>query len=132
MNITGQCHCGAIAYRARLVSTAIAICHCTDCQALSGSPYRATATARAADFDITRGAPAAYVKTGDSGRQSTQYFCRVCGAQLFRRGEGEDAIGIRIGTITERHALAPEGQSYLRSALPFAILAGVPEAADDA
>lgn len=132
MNITGECHCGAIAFRARLVSPDIAICHCTDCQALSGSPYRATATARAEAFHITRGAPAAYVKTGDSGRQSTQYFCRDCGSQLFRRSAGEDLIGIRTGTIAERAALVPAGQSYLRSALPFAVLPGVPEAADDA
>ena len=132
MQISGQCHCGAIAYRARLLSDEIAICHCSDCQALSGSPYRATATAPADGFVVTRGSPAAYVKTGDSGRQSTQYFCRICGSNLFRRSDGEDEIGIRIGTIAERHRLRPAGQSYLRSALPFAVLADCPEAADDA
>lgn len=128
MHIDGQCFCGKVAYEAELVSPDISLCHCSDCQALSGSPYRATATARQADFRVTRGEAAKYVKTGSSGLKSAQYFCATCGSNLYRIGENDDKVGIRIGTIRQRHDLKPADQSWLKSALPWSEdLSAVPE-----
>ncbi len=120
MRIDGECFCGKIAYEAELTSPEISICHCSDCQALSGSPYRATATARQADFRVTRGEAAKYVKTGSSGLKSAQYFCASCGSNLYRIGENDDKVGIRIGTIRQRHALTPADQCWLQSGLKWA------------
>ncbi len=120
MRIDGTCFCGAIAYEAELVSPEIGLCHCADCQAFSGSPYRATVTARRDDFQVTRGIAKGYVKTGGSGRKSAQYFCGTCGSNLYRIGEGEDKVGIRIGTIHQRHALVPARQTWLESGLHWA------------
>ena len=128
MRIDGECFCKDIAYEAELVSAEISLCHCSDCQALSGSPYRATATARQEDFRVTRGAPACYVKTGSSGLKSAQYFCSACGSNLYRIGENDDKVGIRIGTIRQRHQLTPTDQSWLQSALRWTEdLSGIPE-----
>jgi hypothetical protein len=120
MRIDGTCFCGEIAYEAGLLSPEISLCHCSDCQALSGSPYRATATARQADFRVTKGEPAHYVKTGSSGLKSAQYFCRTCGSNLYRIGENDDKVGIRIGTIRQRHQLRPTDQTWLQSGLEWA------------
>lgn len=120
MHIDGECFCGAIAYEAELVSPEIGLCHCTDCQAFSGSPYRATVTAMRKDFRVTRGTAKAYVKTGGSGRKSAQYFCETCGSNLYRIGEGEEKVGIRIGTIRQRQDLKPARQTWLASGLPWA------------
>jgi hypothetical protein len=43
MNIDGQCHCGRVTYQADIDPEGVSICHCTDCQRLTGSPYRVTA-----------------------------------------------------------------------------------------
>lgn len=120
MHIDGECFCGAIAYEAVLVSPEIGLCHCSDCQAFSGSPYRATVTAMKGDFRVTRGTARAYVKTGSSGRKSAQYFCETCGSNLYRIGEGEEKVGIRIGTIRQRHALTPARQTWMQSSLAWA------------
>ncbi len=40
MKITGECHCGAVAYEAEIDPVKVGICHCADCQALSASAYR--------------------------------------------------------------------------------------------
>ena len=40
MKIDGGCHCGYIAYEAEVDPEQTAICHCTDCQTLSGSSFR--------------------------------------------------------------------------------------------
>jgi hypothetical protein len=37
MKIDGGCHCGYIAYEAETDPAEARICHCTDCQTLSGS-----------------------------------------------------------------------------------------------
>ena len=40
MKIDGRCHCGYITYEADIDPDKTLICHCTDCQTLSGSAFR--------------------------------------------------------------------------------------------
>ena len=40
MKVDGQCHCGAIAYKAEIDPAKSQVCHCTDCQVLTGTVYR--------------------------------------------------------------------------------------------
>ena len=40
VDVSGSCHCGAIAYRARIDPNAVQICHCRDCQRLTGTAFR--------------------------------------------------------------------------------------------
>ncbi len=42
MKVEGRCHCGQITYEATVDPEKVSICHCTDCQMLTGSAYRAT------------------------------------------------------------------------------------------
>lgn len=120
-HITGQCHCGRITYRARIDPDQVSICHCTDCQRLTGSAFRVTAPAAAHDFHLLSGMPRRYDKHGDNGRTRLQYFCPDCGAPLYTTGLGPDAqmIGIRLGSIDQRDALAPVRQIWCRSRLPW-------------
>lgn len=120
MRIDGQCHCGGIRYEAEVDPGQVSICHCTDCQMLTGSPYRVTVlTAR--DNIRLNGDPKLYVKTGDNGRKRLQYFCADCGSPLFTAGEGAEAgiWGIRWGSIRQRHELVPQRQIWCRSAAPW-------------
>ncbi|RUM02775.1 GFA family protein [Rhizobium chutanense] len=117
MHITGGCHCGAIRYQAEIDPERVTICHCTDCQRLTGSAYRITTPARPGCFTLTSGTPKAYTKYGDSGGLSRQFFCPNCGSPLYRTdGEG-GAIGIRVGSIDQRRELTPRKQIWCRSAL---------------
>ncbi|MDP9109023.1 MAG: hypothetical protein M3N23_08120 [Pseudomonadota bacterium] len=45
MDVTGSCHCGAVAYRAQVDAQQVTLCHCTDCQKLTGSAYRVSVPA---------------------------------------------------------------------------------------
>jgi hypothetical protein len=40
MKIDGGCHCGYITFEAEADPEKTTICHCTDCQHLSGSAFR--------------------------------------------------------------------------------------------
>ena len=122
MKIEGRCHCGAVRYEAEIDPDQVSICHCTDCQGLTGSPYRVTVLTAREDLRLTGSAPKLYVKTGQSGRKRLQYFCPECGSPLFAAGEDADAQiwGIRWGSIDQRRALAPKRQIWCRSAVPWA------------
>jgi hypothetical protein len=58
MKINGGCHCGYIAYEAEVDPEQTAICHCTDCQTLSGSAFRTVIPAPDHSFRILSGEPA--------------------------------------------------------------------------
>ncbi|ANK83999.1 MULTISPECIES: GFA family protein [unclassified Rhizobium] len=119
MHITGGCHCGAIRYQAEIDPERVTICHCTDCQRLTGSAYRVTAPAQPQNFTLILGEPHSYAKHGDSGALSRQFFCPNCGSPLYRTdGEG-GAIGIRVGGIDQRRDLTPKKQIWCRSALSW-------------
>jgi len=118
MNIDGRCHCGRVTYEASIDPALVRICHCLDCQSLTGSAYRVTVRAAKKDLTITAGSPKSYTRYGDNGRKRLQYFCDNCGSPLFTTGEGADSAiwGIRWGSIRQRKALLPGSQIWRRSA----------------
>ena len=85
MKIDGQCHCGDVTYQAEIDPEQVSICHCTDCQQLTGSPYRVTVICSAEQVRLTGKAPKIYTKTGDNGRTRFQHPGRrpVCAARAF-------------------------------------------------
>jgi hypothetical protein len=115
MHIDGQCHCGRVTYRAEIDPAKVSICHCTDCQSLTGSPYRVTVICSESDVRLTGDAPKIYGKRGDNGRIRNQHFCGECGSPLFTSGEGGvDDFGIRWGGIRQRGELKPARQIWCR------------------
>ncbi|MDE5445405.1 GFA family protein [Bradyrhizobium sp. CSA207] len=121
MRIDGQCHCGRITYEAEIDPDAISVCHCTDCQALTGSPFRVTAVCSGTDVHLTAGMPRIYGKRGDNGQMRFQHFCGDCGSPLFTSGEGDQAgdWGIRWGSIRQRDTLRPVRQIWCQSAVAW-------------
>lgn len=121
MKIDGNCHCGAIAYEAEIDPEMVAICHCTDCQTLSGTAFRVAVFAPEDKFQITRGTPKVYVKTAESGNKRAQTFCADCGSPIYATsiGEGPKVYGIRVGTARQRNELPPRRQIWHRSAVAW-------------
>ena len=120
MNIDGGCHCGQIKFRAEIDPEQVEICHCTDCQTLSGSAYRTVVTTEANSFELLSGKPKLYAKAAEDGSQRLQAFCRECGSPLYSAPpEGEKGyFGIRVGAINQRDQLIPKNQYWARSAQP--------------
>lgn len=119
MKIDGQCHCGQISFTAEVDPAAMTICHCTDCQTLTGSAFRANVQARAEGFEM-RGIPASYIKTAESGAQRRHAFCANCGTPIYSSDvENPPAYALRVGTIRQRAAFTPRRQIWRRSAMPW-------------
>ena len=122
MKIDGGCHCGAIAYEAEVDPDRVGICHCTDCQQLTGTAFRISVFAAEEDFRLTRGTPRIYIKTAESGNKRAQAFCADCGSPIYTTSVGEDgpkSYGIRVGTARQRAELKPTRQVWHRSALSW-------------
>ena len=75
MKVDGGCHCGHIRYEAEVDPDKVVICHCTDCQTLSGSAFRTVVPTNEGTFKLLSGEPKVYVKTGESGNKRVQTFC---------------------------------------------------------
>ena len=117
MKISGACHCGRLTYEAAVNPETVTICHCDDCQAFSGAPYRASVPVKAADF-ILQGEPTVYIKTADSGARRAQAFCPGCGSPLYSAAaENPPVFMLRLGTVKERAQLVPKKQIWCDSAL---------------
>lgn len=131
MKVDGRCHCGDIAFEAEIDPERVTICHCSDCQRLSGSAYRVNVYADAAKFRFTRGEPAFYERTAESGRQRRHAFCPRCGAEFYSTGtagEPARALSLRTGTIAQRGELKPARQIWCRSAMGWTQdLDGIPQ-----
>ena len=83
MKIDGHCHCGQITFEAEVDPTALTICHCTDCQTLTGSAFRINIPAPAEHFVLRSGMPKSYVKTAESGNKRRHAFCGDCGTPIY-------------------------------------------------
>ena len=81
MKIDGGCHCGNIRYEAEIDPDNVAICHCTDCQVLSGTAYRVVVYVSSDRVKFAGGDAKTYVKTAESGNLRHQVFCPVSAAQ---------------------------------------------------
>lgn len=121
MRITGECHCGEIAYEAELDPKRVFICHCTDCQTLSSSAFRTIASIEGGNFKLTKGKPREYVKVAESGNRRIQAFCPTCGSALYATDVGENpkAYNIRLGTAHQRRDLVPQFECWFKSSLPW-------------
>jgi hypothetical protein len=129
MKVHGRCHCGAIRYEAEVDPGKVSICHCRDCQVLTGTAYRTTVPAAVADFVLHSGAPKTYVKVADSGNRRVQAFCGNCGTPIYACAyDNPETYGLRIGALAERGQLPPQRQIWCNSALPWSeSIAGLPQ-----
>jgi hypothetical protein len=120
MKVEGSCHCGQLSFEAEINPDDVRICHCTDCQVLSGSAYRVNVKAPVAGFVLKSGTPKVYVKTAESGNRRAHGFCADCGTQIYSADEQQPrAYSIRVGTLKQRAELRPTRQIWYRSALPW-------------
>jgi len=119
MKVTGRCHCGKITYEADVDPEKSTICHCTDCQMLTGSAYRANVQAPGGSFRLLTGTPKTYLKTAESGNKRLHAFCGDCGTPVYAANPVPDppSYSLRIGCLDRRADLAPKKQIWCQSSV---------------
>lgn len=121
MKVDGRCHCGFVTYVAEVDPEEVFVCHCTDCQTLSGSAFRVVVPPEPGSFKLLSGELKTYVKTAESGNKRVQSFCPNCGTAIYSAPAGETPpgkpvfFGLRVGAILQRDRLPPKAQYWTRS-----------------
>jgi hypothetical protein len=113
---------GKIGFAAAINPDLVVICHCSDCQIISGAPYRANVPVKRENFELS-GEPKSCVKTAvktaASGRKVALAFCGDCGSALYStRLVNPDLLYLRLGWVKERAELMPKLQGWCSFAMP--------------
>ncbi|WP_162651430.1 GFA family protein [Lentilitoribacter sp. Alg239-R112] len=123
MHVRGKCHCGNIAFTAEINPDRVRICHCTDCQKLSGSPFRVVVPVSENKFNLLSGNLKHYIKVAESGDKRQQSFCPDCGTPIYATSVGDSnepkKLGIRLGAIENGFGLVPKRQFWAASAVKW-------------
>ncbi len=127
MKIDGRCHCGNITYEAEIDPEQVYVCHCTDCQSISGTAFRWAVPVPQEDFRLLSGSPKTYIKRAESGAESHQLFCPDCASPLYSTSSADQrkSLKLRLGTARQRAQLRPKLQCWHRSAQAW--VAGIGE-----
>lgn len=140
---TGQCLCGAVkitisgepvavvsprrtrpdtsAASHELTNIIQALCHCRDCQRISGSAFGFNWVVPAAQLSVI-GTPKEYTSTADSGNPVTSHFCGNCGTTLWREGPATQGMTYVKGGMLDGAAAEgakPVAEIFTKSRLPW-------------
>jgi hypothetical protein len=120
LNVDGSCHCGNIQFEADIDLDKVTICHCTDCQRMTGAAFRTVVPAIKNSFKLLKGEPTTYLKIAESGNRRIQGFCPHCGTSVYATSEfNQEIFGLRVGTLNQRAEIIPKKQIWHRSAMEW-------------
>jgi len=121
--LEGGCACGAVRYRMISAPMFVHCCHCHDCQRQTGSAFVLNALIETDRVEISSGEPRAFLMRSDSGRPHRVFRCPACGTAVWSEYGGLRSLRfVRVGTLDDPSALAPNVHIYVRSKLSWVTL----------
>jgi hypothetical protein len=121
--LEGGCSCGAVRYRLLSAPMFVHCCHCRDCQRQTGSAFVLNALIETDRIEALSGVPKPISMPTESGRPHDIYRCPECEIAVWsdygRRGV---MLFVRVGTLDDPTAVAPDVHIYTRSKLAWVVL----------
>ena len=115
MTMTGGCACGALRYRAEGKPLLQGLCHCRNCQRMTGGGHVGFITFPESAVAM-EGATRRFDLTGSSGRTATRYACAVCQSGVFGRAEiMPGQINLYAGSLDDTAQFRPQIAIFVRS-----------------
>ncbi len=123
MAFKGRCLCGSVRYESSADPVAFMLCHCRDCQYVSGGEPAAVVVVPKSAFKLTKGSIKGFSVKAESGKLVERQFCPVCGTPMFSSLEGmPDLWAVKAGTMDDSSSLKPTAFIWTKSAQPWAHL----------
>lgn len=119
MNVPGACRCGRVRYRLLEEPVTFYLCHCTHCQAESGSAFGQTMHVRAEAIAEVEGEVDRRETTTTSGDTLVFHECPGCRTVLWAERPDLPIRGLNAGTLEDIGGLTPYGNMWTRSARPW-------------
>lgn len=106
--LTGSCACGALKYEVTAQPLQKALCHCRNCQKLTGTAFTTNLLVPSSSFKVTAGKPKFWsFKQEPSGIAFLTTFCGTCGTNLRKESDDKafsDVSIVQAGTVDEGDA----------------------------
>lgn len=114
--LTGRCARGAVTYLLRVgMRMSPYACHCTECQARTGSAFSEHMLIARRDLEID-GQLDVGTLTQPSGAKSTIYGCAICKARIFAENDRREGFAsLRCGTLDNSVDIVPKTHLWLQS-----------------
>ena len=129
MALRGGCACGAIPYELRDRPLIVHVCHCRDCQRITGSAFVINNWIEEKCVAASGAAPRSFTLPGGSGKRHDVLFCDTCGTTVWSRYHivTSPCLFVRAGTLDDPSAVTPDVHIFTRSKVPWlALPKGVP------
>jgi len=113
--LTGGCLCGAVRYEISAPLVGAAYCHCTRCQRRSGTAASASAVVAPGSLSFVAGEELLRGWRPPDGAEKV--FCSECGGAVMSRSvDGEERIGVRLGTFDGDPGVRPGHRQHVATA----------------
>lgn len=127
IDVKGRCRCGRVTFVLREEPIAFYLCHCTDCQAETGSAFGQSMGVRREAIGNVEGAVREHTVEERNGQRSQVTYCANCLTHLWGASEALPQIrGLNAGSLEATSGLQPYGNMWTRSKLDWAVLAPGP------
>ena len=121
----GGCVCGAVRYSLTAAPLLAYACHCHDCQTRSGSAFALTLVIRISDLVLSGPVEVRRYST-PAGRELDHTFCSQCRVRLLVKAVAAPDYGsLRAGTLDDAGWVVPVAQTWVESAIPWAVIPSV-------
>ena len=128
ISVSGRCGCGRLRFVLREEPIAFYLCHCTDCQAESGSAFGQSMAVRREAIDAVAGPACDHTIEHEEGRRSQVTHCANCLTIMWGYSEEIPQIrGLNAGSLDSSAGFRPYGNMWTRSARPWASFAPGPQ-----
>jgi len=109
-----------VAYELTAEPQMVALCHCKDCQHISGGEPMAVALVPPGGFRLTQGTLKAFRTRAASGNVADRHFCADCGSQLASRLDGGPFVAVMVGNLDEPLDMSPQVEVWTSTAQAWA------------
>lgn len=122
-NLKGRCFCGHVSFQVSAEPISFVLCHCRDCQYVSGGGPACVLVVPKDSLHIESGEETIrdFSSLADSGRKVTRHFCPTCGTQMFETLEADATIRlVKSGTLDDASSLTVDATVWTASSQPWA------------
>ena len=114
----GGCVCGAVRYRLLEDPLELHVCHCPNCQTVSGSAFVMCMPVHTRSLELLQGEPKLFSFTSPDGLAKRNRQCPDCGSCIW--GEITDKIvALQAGTLDDTSWLKPIAHIFTSRAQPW-------------